>query len=167
MINSPAAFSMKSFSRVTSIITILVGGLVLLGWIFDIPVLKSILPGFTTMKANTAFAFILSGMALWLMLKEPVTQQRQYAIQAFAFIITLLGLHTLSEYMFGAQLGVDQLPIRDPSTAPAIFSPVRMSPATALNFLLLGPALLFLGKESTGSNLLTQVLSLMIALISS
>ncbi|MBK7003465.1 MAG: hypothetical protein IPH35_27345 [Rhodoferax sp.] len=44
----------------------LLGCVVLLGWLFDVAVLKSIHPAWVTMKANTALGFVLCGVALCL-----------------------------------------------------------------------------------------------------
>lgn len=49
--------------KAISIFSIGLGVLVLLGWIFDITILKSIFLGYVTMKINTAICFILSGIA--------------------------------------------------------------------------------------------------------
>lgn len=56
----------QSFSKGASVFTILMGGLVLVGWKLDVAFLKSVLPGLATMKANTAMGFLLAGAALWL-----------------------------------------------------------------------------------------------------
>ena len=40
---------------------------VLAGWTLDIEVLKSVIPGFTTMKPNTALCFLACGFALWIL----------------------------------------------------------------------------------------------------
>ena len=41
-----------------------VGAVVLMGWTFGLPLLKSVLPGLASMKANTALCFLLAGVAL-------------------------------------------------------------------------------------------------------
>src|SRR5258705_12964252 len=112
MINQPGPVSTsryKTFAWATSVILTLVGTLVLLGWVLNIPILTSGLPGSVTMKANTAFAFILTGITLWLLLKEATThtQPVHQAVQLLAFIIAMLGVLTLCEYIFGWQLGID------------------------------------------------------------
>src|SRR5882724_6858135 len=110
MINQPDLVSTsryKTFARATSVFLTLVGTLVLMGWVLNIPILTSGLPGSVTMKANTAFAFILTGITLWLLLKGVTTQPAHQAIQFLAFIIAMLGLLTLCEYIFGWQLGID------------------------------------------------------------
>ena len=45
-------------SLVISVVCIVIGGLVLLGWWSDIEYLKSVVPSFVTMKVNTALCFI-------------------------------------------------------------------------------------------------------------
>ena len=53
-------------SQAANAVVLLVGLLVLVGWILDIPALQAVVPGLATMKPNTAVAFFLAGMALWL-----------------------------------------------------------------------------------------------------
>ena len=57
----------KSISAAASMLVLAVGVAVLIGWMFNVTLLKSILPGLVTMKANTAAAFALIGVSLWLL----------------------------------------------------------------------------------------------------
>ena len=66
-------------SRIISAIVALSGIIVLIGWIFDIAILKSPHPALITMKANTALCFILIGVSLWL-LQFSQKGQRGYRI---------------------------------------------------------------------------------------
>ncbi len=120
---------------------------VIIGWQFDIVELKSVLPGLATMKANTAVGFLLTGLTLLLANKQ-LTQLRALISRVCAGMVTLLGLLTLGEYMSGLNFGIDQLIFRDLQTPVASY-PGRMSITAALNFSLLGIALLILGVETT------------------
>jgi diguanylate cyclase (GGDEF)-like protein/PAS domain S-box-containing protein len=157
---------MRSFAQVTAVVTVLVGGLVLLGWVFDIAALKSVMLGLTTMKANTALGFVLAGLALWLYLRESGARWARYAAGALAGSITILAILTLCEYLFGWQLGIDQMLFKDLTSAGDNLMPGRMAPISMLNFLFLGAALLLLGWDTTLGDRLAQVLSLLIALLS-
>jgi PAS domain S-box-containing protein len=121
-----------------------VGFLVLAGWLLDVPVLKSILPGLATMKANTALTFVLAGSSLWMTSTRHENQRLDLIAKACATLAVLIGLLTLSEYIFNWELGIDQLLFKDTITA-ARAHPGRMSPVTALNISLLGFSLLLLG----------------------
>jgi hydrogenase-4 membrane subunit HyfE len=61
---------------VSSIFTMLLGGVVLCGWVFNIPSLTRINPGWNTMVPSTALCFMLSGLAL-LTSKTPRMDQLQ------------------------------------------------------------------------------------------
>ncbi|MBL7137509.1 MAG: chemotaxis protein, partial [Bacteroidales bacterium] len=99
--------SYNALATIAGIITTIVGLLVLIGWQFDIAILKSILPGAVPMKVNTAAAFLLSGVAL-LLIQRLVTANKTL-VRVFALIITLTGFLTLCQYLFSWNLGIDEL----------------------------------------------------------
>jgi hypothetical protein len=136
----------RKASRAASGVVLGIGFLVLLGWLFDIPALKSILPGFASMKANTALAFVLAGLSLWLATREHENHRLDFIARACAALTVLIGLFTLSEYIFSLDLGLDQLLFKD-VLIPESAHPGRMSQVTAVNFSLLGFALLVLNRH--------------------
>ena len=140
---------MGSFSRVGAIVVSSVGCAVLLGWMLNIGWLKGLIPGFATMKANTACGFIAAGLALGLLLPlpgNPWVRQRNLFGVFLATAVATLGVLTLVEYLFTVNLGMDELIFRDAKSAEALH-PGRMSPATALSFLLVGLALIRAGEH--------------------
>lgn len=113
----------------------LVGFAVLTGWALGIEALKGVLPGLATMKANTALCFVLAGTALALRGRPRVR------ILCAGAVLAVSGL-TLAQELTGADLGIDQLLFQDAPGVAQTAAPGRMSPATAVNFLLTGAALL-------------------------
>ncbi|MDI6767128.1 MAG: PAS domain S-box protein [Bacteroidota bacterium] len=137
----------KFISRSASGFVIIVGLIVTIGWIFDIAILKSIYPTFVSMKANTAVAFILSGISLWFLIDEQAKQWKIYLAQVCAVIVALLGGLSLTQYLFGVDFGIDQLLFTEPVGAVETSHPGRMAPATALNFLFVGISLLLYSRK--------------------
>ncbi|HNT86376.1 MAG TPA: GAF domain-containing protein, partial [Candidatus Hydrogenedentes bacterium] len=130
-------------SRGAGMIVALVGGMVLIGWVGDITELTNILPDYVAMKANTAIAFLLSGIALWLLREvPPTTPLRTTMGRACALLALMLGLLTLAEYVSNIPLGIDEALFRDSQSAVQTSHPGRMAPNSAANFVLLGLALL-------------------------
>ena len=131
----------RKVSKGAAALSVLVGFLVLAGWALDIESLKRLLPGLVTMKANTAVAFMLAGISLWLWdsRAHPV---RRYVANGAAVLTSLIGILTLLEYLFGLKLGIDELLFQDAPGAIGTFSPGRMAGNTAVGFLLLGAAML-------------------------
>jgi hypothetical protein len=59
------------------------GATVLAGWAFDVPLLKSVLPGAVEMKADTAPGLVLAGCALFILGDRPSAPLQRLA-QAMA-----------------------------------------------------------------------------------
>ncbi len=136
-----------TFSRKASVVVVLIGCVVILGWIFDIALFKSVLPGSVAMKANTAIALILGGVSVILWHWQPTTLITRRAGQVCAVGVLLIGLLTLIEYIFNLNLGIDQLLFKTLLDPLGDAAPGRMAVHTAFNFFLLGFTLLLLSRR--------------------
>lgn len=154
--------TMQSFSRCASTFVLLVGVVVIIGWIFQIDLFKSVLPGSVAMKVNTALGLILGGTSLrWH--QQPTLRPARLFSQACAIGVLLIGLLTLVEYGFSVDLGIDQFWIKTPLDPLGDAAPGRMAVHTAFNFFLLGIDLLLLNRRRT--SVPTQILASLIFLI--
>jgi len=138
---------------------------VLYGWAFRVEILKSVLPGLVTMKVNTALGLGFSGIALWLQLPGKARSIRTYSARFFALLVALIGAATLAEYLFGTNLGIDQLLFSDLEGSSGTSSPGRLAPTTATAFIAIGLALVFLDGKTRRGNGAAQGLSLWSGLI--
>jgi CHASE3 domain sensor protein len=118
------------------------GGLILAGWMLDLPLLRSWFPHQPEAKANAAICFVLIGTALGL------KARRESGHPAWANLCAglalLIALLTLAEYLLGANLGIDELLFRESPTAVGVVHPGRMTLPAAICVLLLGAAALAL-----------------------
>ncbi len=138
---------------------------VLLGWQFNIALLKSGFPFITaTMKANTAICFLLAGISLVLLQRQRLTRSLYRVYQGLAGAIVAIGLLTLGEYCFGWNLHIDQLLFQDVVSSSNPYAG-RMGINTAFNFVLMGVALLLLGRSSQKSIWWAQIYSTVAALV--
>ena len=153
----------RSFSRAAAIIAVVSGPLALVGWLFGIDFPKTIVANGYPMKANASVCFILFGAALWLMGRESRGIARGIG-QACAVLVALIGLATLAEYLFGIDLGIDQLLFRE-LPGPRIPHPGRMPLLVAVSFVLLGCALMLLEGETRRGWRPAQLLALPAGLI--
>lgn len=150
----------QSVSFLASILLVALGSAVLVGWMFDTQWLKSISPDWAKMKPNTALCFILAGVALWCLQDEQSQIRARLAGLASAATIAFIALLTLGEHLFGANLGIDELLFRDSGTAIPGPSPLRMSLAATVCFLLLSLSLLGLDRRTCGGHRPTLALAL-------
>ncbi|MEO8844081.1 MAG: ATP-binding protein [Kofleriaceae bacterium] len=117
-------------ARLGGVVTLAVGVLVLVGWTFDIAVLRNVHPSLPAMKANAALAFVLAGAAL--------AVRQGWLSRVLSAVVSLIGVLTLVEVIPDIDLGIDELLFSDDAD---ISAPGRMSPVTAITLVLIGGAL--------------------------
>jgi serine phosphatase RsbU (regulator of sigma subunit) len=108
------------------------GGLTLIGWIANIEVLASLRANYIPMAPSTAVAFASLGTAMFIRTWGP---RWRGAARTLAAIIATLALIKLFEFFLNRSFGIDEIFVPDPDS----FGPVRkgrMSPITAINFLI-------------------------------
>jgi PAS domain S-box-containing protein len=160
---------LRVFTNAVSIFSVSVGSLVLAGWLFGVPSLKTVTPGLASMKANTALCLVLCGLSLWITSRNEIRNSDHKFVlrlgECLALAVFLLGVATLAEYLFHWNLRIDQLLFMD--LAPDGHSPPgRMAPHTAFCFLVLGSAMVLSRVETKRGSRPAQFLSFIPALIS-
>jgi PAS domain S-box-containing protein len=125
----------KPVSARCALIVMLTALLVLAGWVWDVAALRSVLPGYVSMKVNTAVCFLSLGLALLL----AATGHRPLVLLARvpAFLTVGLAGLVLAQHLTGADLGIDQWVLAD-RTTEGQFQPGRMAFNTAICLLLTG-----------------------------
>lgn len=142
--------------------------IVLYGWLFESRLLIWLFPAGISMKANSAFCFILSSIALVLFLTR-----RALAIKvqrSLSLILISMGLITAYQYISGTDLPyVDSLLVQsqlvqnDPDSQ--LFAN-RMSPLTAINFTLNGLSIFLLTFRNYHILNLARIISIPVILTS-
>jgi PAS domain S-box-containing protein len=161
-LNARFVLLLKSFSRYASLAVVIIAAIAFFGRVFDIAALKNAFPGFATMRANTALAFIIAGLALFLSNNNPQSRQKIRIIAwGLALFVTFFSLLNLFEYWSGWDIGIDQLLFRDLPTSNATY-PGRMSIITASDFTMIGFAVFFLDVGSRRSYRTSQIFALVV-----
>lgn len=156
---------LRALSKVGSGLVIGLSLLVLLGWALDVASLKGFFPGLATMKPNTAVAFGLAGLTLWLFHTYPAYAWAQRLARIFASLVLLIGSLTLSQYLLGWDWGIDRLLFRAAVEADSQ-PPGRMAIASAFNFSVLGAVLLSLNTQHRGAQVVMWLATGVVGFIS-
>lgn len=138
--NNPPSLT-KSIIIIASGFSAALGLAVILGWHSHNLAFIKIYPSPIPMVYNTAAAFLLSGLGLF----AAVSERRLFTAIA-GWIVLLASILSLSEYIFGIDIGIDQLFIKD--TVSQARYPGRMAPNTALNFIFIGISLVLMKKSA-------------------
>ena len=148
-------------AQIAALLVMLIGGLVLAGWLLDSATLRSFISGLTPMNPTTAATFILAGLSLGLLQIQPSVRWIRWTGRAGALLVALIGGVKLGEYLFGWQVGLDLFLFGEPlkSLDAGLPDRVRMAPNTSLNFLLLGASMLLSDRQTAASRWVAQGLT--------
>ena len=132
----------SKISQTQALVVVLVGIMVVTGWIFDIPVLTSILPHWVTMKFTTAVCFVASGTILYFVAESEKgkTEVSQLVLPIASLIIFLLMLSLLVSVLLGIRTGIEDLFVKEAAGAVKTTTPGRPSVGTMVDFVLIGVA---------------------------
>src|SRR5262249_53378837 len=111
-LNQRLVSSVEALSRASSYLIAVVGLAVLLGWQFDIELLRAGLPGRTPVNPATALALLLAASALWMHHQargRPDPAPVRWLAVTVALLVIALGVITLTGYFIGQNLRVDQV----------------------------------------------------------
>ena len=145
-------------------LTISVAGLIMLGWLLDKPSLRVLFEGHAAVKANTAAGLIACGFLLLVAYGKP-GRFRATLRWLIAVPLLILSLLTLAQYLFGIDMGIDEILVEAPSGAPMSASPGRMAPTTALCFVLFSAALLIDHRQTGNARGLSRALATLLLLV--
>ena len=158
-------FTSEKLVKTTSTITVVTGFMVILGWAFDVDLLKGIRPNWVTMKVNTAICMILCGASLYCATSSK--EKWVLASKILAGCSGVIAALSFSETLFGINLGIDQFFFYEGASAVKTAYPGRMASNTALCFMLLSSSIAWLSKKNLSQIYIPQLLSLAATAIAS
>jgi hypothetical protein len=132
----------RKIAKILSLVVMIAGLCVMIGWILDIGVLKSIRPTWVSMKFDTAIAFVLSGITLYFIVRavEGEFDKAQAVLSVTSLVIILLMGVLFSSAFLKVQTGLEDLFIKEPTGAVNTAVPGRPSIPTMFSFMLIGIA---------------------------
>jgi len=151
---------LKRFSRYAAICFIAIAIFVLMGWEWDIDLLKRPIPRLVSMNPVTAFSFVLAGIAFLLIISKEKSRSKVLSGYGISVVVVLIGVLKL------VNAPVDQILFTKKIAADIVGNiPNRMAPNTAACFVLLGIALCLFNRDMSKQRIPSQYLALAIALM--
>ena len=141
----------RSLSQKSCLAAAIIGSIALIGWVFQIELFTSILPGLPPMRVNSALGFILSGASLWFWHQSQIANINNQKFNrslssALAIVVASIALLTLIQFLFNINLGIDELLIKDYTPRIGYKYPGRIAMSSSLKFIMLSTALILLNR---------------------
>ena len=132
----------RRFSMAAAGVVILLGLMVLVGWVTGIGMLKSVLVGTKAMNPVSATAFVLAGLALLVLGQEGDPAGRRKLARILALPVMAVGVVRMGDCLSFWTLALDT------TLFDVRLNAARMAPNTALAFTLTGLALLVMDVKT-------------------
>jgi HAMP domain-containing protein len=113
---------------------------VMVGWIFGIDSLKSVVPGFVTMKFSTAVAFFITGLILLGISRMFDIPYLNQLVLFFSIALLVFMGYMLITSLLGFTSGIENLVVQEAEGALKTSKPGMPSAVTMLNFVLIAIA---------------------------
>lgn len=150
--------------RTVSLLTIVVSCLVMVAWQFDVPAVMFTSLELPSMKFNSALCFLLGGVGLFFIYQPSNNRKNRVIYLSATCIMVLIAALTLFQHLFGLNLHIDEFFVSDTGSMLPGNMPGRMSPATAVLFIILGIALVTHYFGTVKLTFLSQVMSILVGL---
>jgi serine phosphatase RsbU (regulator of sigma subunit) len=133
----------RRVSSICALLTTALGTLTLIGWISGHEALASLRRNYIPMAPSTALGFAALGM---IMVLHNANRIRRPISEILLACVVVVAGGKLWEFFSGMSLGVEELIVADPTMFGGV-QKGRMSPITAMEFLLICFAILALGRH--------------------
>ncbi|AKH20142.1 PAS domain S-box protein [Sedimenticola thiotaurini] len=150
--------------KAAGLLSILFSSLLMYGWLSNPLELTGITAHLPVVKFNIGLCFFLGGIALLFTTRKSHGIADKIVKFLATFLLLVIVSLTLAEYLFGVNLPIDQLFVRDTSLPQEGTAPGRMSLSTATLFLLLSISLVLQCFGSVKLISLSQILSVLVGL---
>lgn len=152
--------SLGKWISIIAVISLIIGVAALLGWAFEFRGFLGINESDANMKVNTALLFFITGIDLLLFTKK----ESIYKVFHIVLITTILVISsvTIFEYVDIVSFSIDNLIINDTISNTL---PGRMSPATAICFLLIALGLLGIDIIKVRRTIWVELLFILVLII--
>lgn len=127
----------RLISQILASIVIFGSLIVMAGWIFDVAVFKSILPGWVSMKFITALSFFFTGVLLLMLSKKDKNERCKFFIMIISFALLLLMISFLSSLFLNISIGIENLFVKEAPGAVLTKVPGLPAVPTMICFILI------------------------------
>ena len=163
MAHGRVPFVLRALPFIASGAAICVGGIVLIGWVFELERLKRVAPAFVAMNPATAVLFVLTGIALGLTVGLRDSKFARLTAKVLATVVAIAAGVELIELTGLWRSPIDEILFADKLWDPQNGIQNAMAPNTAFNFVLVGLAVIKL--DLSGRSLFGQALAIVIGFV--
>lgn len=157
--------------RIAAMVVALIGLVVTVAWLFDIPSLKTVYPGAVSMKFSTSISFVCTGIATYFIVellsssRSKMSAVSQLVLPAALLIIILFVSVHITSAALGRSSGIDNLFVSETSGTPHTTVPGRPSEATIASFMLIAAAGMVALRRPSSSKISLSAIGLTISAI--